>query len=79
MIQKGKGKKEAADKSAMEYEEFLRDLEEDPEMRSKINLLRKGPQDDIASETGTNAGDFEEDPTFPEVKLEELVAELSLN
>jgi len=76
---KGKGKKDQEDKHAKEYEIFLRDLEEDPEMRSKITMFRKGPQDEIASETGTNAGDAEEDPTFPEVKLEELVAELSLN
>jgi len=76
---KGRGKKEQEDKQAVEFEEFVRDLEEDPELRGKINLYPKTPQDEIASQVSTAVGTVEEDPTFPEVQLEELIADLSIS
>lgn len=75
---RGRGKKDKDDTKGAEYEEFIRDLEEDPEYRSKINLFPKVAGDDTMSET-SSAAIGEEDPTFPEVRLEELMGNLQIN
>lgn len=50
-------------------EEFMRDLEEDPEMRSQIELFRvpgvAAPEEEMV--------DVEGEEDFPEVQLSELV------
>jgi nonsense-mediated mRNA decay protein 3 len=79
----------AAAKEEEEYEEFMKTVEEDPEMRSKINLYRRydtaeeeakararlgmGMSDD-ATATGNDDGD--DDDGFPEVRMEELLDSL---
>ncbi|KAH7887146.1 NMD3 family-domain-containing protein [Phlebopus sp. FC_14] len=76
-----------------DYELFLRDLEEDPEMRGMVNLYkakdvkmhdvnawsgRKGPHGMDVDEVNTGPANIdgdedEEEPDFPEVKLDELL------
>ncbi|PPQ69215.1 hypothetical protein CVT24_000012 [Panaeolus cyanescens] len=76
-----------------DYEIFLRELEEDPELRAGINLyvapevnmdapeVKKGPRKknqyamdvDEAAPVATDSEDVEEEPDFPEVKLDELL------
>jgi nonsense-mediated mRNA decay protein 3 len=63
------------DKEGREYEKFLEELEEDPELRGQVNLYKAdghAPSDDHEM-----AESDEED--FPEVRLEELIDEMSLN
>jgi len=50
------------------YEEFLRDIEEDPEMRSQINLYKATEKDEMKTDV---TSDVEED--FPEVQMDELL------
>lgn len=69
------------DKQGQDFELFMRDLEEDPELRSQINLF-KVPE--AAKIFEVNKGDVEEDlvenqEEFPEVKLEELMEELTID
>lgn len=64
------------DKAAKEYERFLEEIEEDPEMRAKIALYRDAnyrPQSETASMID---GDGDEPPTVP---LEELLADLRID
>eukprot|EP00298_Acanthocystis_sp_HF-20_P002537 c12952_g1_i1.p1 GENE.c12952_g1_i1~~c12952_g1_i1.p1 ORF type:complete len:544 (-),score=218.73 c12952_g1_i1:31-1662(-) len=78
---KAKKNRDPAHIGEEEYEDFLRDLEEDPDMRSRINLYKKGAEDDTVSVTTTATTAMEtgeEDPTFPGVKLEELVENLRI-
>jgi nonsense-mediated mRNA decay protein 3 len=68
-----------------DYELFLRDLEEDEELRKEVNLYKvkgdvsmKGPGAGKAVERGMAVDDEEEDvdeADFPEVKLDELLDE----
>lgn len=55
----------------MDYEMFLRDIEEDKEMRSQINLYKKGKKESALPQ------DVEDDA--PIVPLEELLEELTIN
>ena len=64
-------KKGEATKSDMDYEMFLRDIEEDKEMRSQINLYKKGKKESALPQ------DVEDDA--PIVPLEEPVEELTIN
>ena len=60
-----------------EYEQFLQDLEEDPEMRGQINLFK---DTQVLAERGADdasASDCDDDD-FPDVGLEELLDELTL-
>ncbi|EFJ29659.1 hypothetical protein SELMODRAFT_91517 [Selaginella moellendorffii] len=65
------GKEES--KRAVEYERFMEELEEDPEMRSKIALF-KNP---VAVAASSIAGE-DEDGELPQVPLEELLGDLTL-
>lgn len=59
-------------KTENDYEEFMQDLEEDPELRSKINLYAresKQPQAVMDDEDS-------EDDQFPEIAMEELLTEM---
>ncbi|KAG9095672.1 hypothetical protein FRC06_009547 [Ceratobasidium sp. 370] len=76
-----------------DYEAFLQDLEEDPELRATINLYKAEPKGDVEmgdvkgkSKVAKKGGQYamegvetqdeeaeEDEPDFPEVKLEELV------
>ncbi|KAJ6835127.1 60S ribosomal export protein NMD3 [Iris pallida] len=62
------------EKKEDEYEQFLRDLEENPELRFNISLYRD--KDYHPSEMASTEGGDDGVPTVP---LEELLAELNLN
>jgi nonsense-mediated mRNA decay protein 3 len=68
-------RKNDVEKAQQQYEEFLRDIEEDPEMRSQILLFKKGNNiEDKDKDTDTSvATDDELEPDFPEIKTEELL------
>ncbi|ORX58312.1 NMD3-domain-containing protein [Hesseltinella vesiculosa] len=61
-----------------DMEMFMRDLEEDPEFRSTVNIFKQdGPapahDDDMMTD-----GEFEEED-FPEISLEEMLDEMAIN
>lgn len=69
-------------KAEADYERFLRDLEEDPEMRQTIQLFRDpnagegggaAKADDMADDTDV---DEDEEEDFPEIQVDELADEL---
>ncbi|OMO77440.1 Nonsense-mediated mRNA decay NMD3 family protein [Corchorus olitorius] len=68
---KGRGHEE---KMNLEYEEFLRDLEEDPELRFNLSLYRNK---DYQPSEMASLSDVDDD--VPSVPLEELLAELDLS
>lgn len=73
---KGKGG-EAGMRDRDDYERFLRELEEDKELRVNVNVFKK---DGMQSETETDTEmitDGEEDDA-PEIPLEELIDQLSI-
>ncbi|KAJ3376138.1 hypothetical protein GGF31_000205 [Allomyces arbusculus] len=81
-------KKGQQDKLDADYETFLRDLEEDPELRSAINLYKDPEWESKAALAAQEAAaqanmdsDMDMDPEedFPEVGLEELLDDMSLN
>jgi nonsense-mediated mRNA decay protein 3 len=63
----------------VDMERFMRDLEEDPELRSQINLYKDS---DAMSRMARGDADMndadEDDEEFPEVQLEELLDELTI-
>ncbi|CAO3671366.1 unnamed protein product [Umbelopsis ramanniana] len=62
-----------------DLELFMRDLEEDPEMRSTINIFKNQvvQENKDISMDGDDEEDFEEED-FPEVSLEEMLDEMNL-
>ncbi|OMJ15268.1 60S ribosomal export protein NMD3, partial [Smittium culicis] len=79
-------KKQAQKKIDDDYELFLRDLEEDPELRQNINLYKSDnphrQADSIETDGGYIVSDGEselDDEDLPEVPLEELLDGLNLN
>ncbi|OMJ09232.1 60S ribosomal export protein NMD3 [Smittium culicis] len=79
-------KKQAQKKIDDDYELFLRDLEEDPELRQNINLYKSDnphrQADSIEADGGYIVSDGEselDDEDLPEVPLEELLDGLNLN
>jgi nonsense-mediated mRNA decay protein 3 len=68
-------------KAEADYERFLRDLEEDPEMRQTIQLFRdpnapeKAARDEDEMADDTDA-EVDEDDEFPEIQVDELADEL---
>jgi len=87
-----RGRKLDTSQYEQEYEEFMQDLEEDPEMRAQINLYRDPEADRRAAAQAAQAaasgaasggdgdgdGEEAEDDDFPDVGLEELLDELTL-
>ncbi|CAG8701122.1 6106_t:CDS:2, partial [Racocetra fulgida] len=64
------------EKMDQDYEMFLRDLEEDSELRQNINLYKAS--DAMVIDTIVEENNDDEDD-LPEVKLEELLDDLTLN
>ncbi|RIB12914.1 NMD3 family-domain-containing protein [Gigaspora rosea] len=60
-----------------DYELFLRDLEEDSELRQNVNLYKANNNNAMDIDTTVEENNDEDD--FPEVKLEELLDELTLD
>ncbi|KAF9981109.1 hypothetical protein BGZ75_007628 [Mortierella antarctica] len=74
-------RKQDQERIEQDYEMFLRDLEEDPEFRSTVNLYKSDKvkkENDHAMVEETES-DFEEDEGFPEIKLDELLDNLKLD
>ena len=75
------------DQRNQDYEEFLRDLEEDKEMRSQVNMFRKemivsedskqdeGENDNgiVNDKDGNNDSDSDLDENFPDIAPDELL------
>ncbi|KAI9294535.1 NMD3-domain-containing protein [Neoconidiobolus thromboides FSU 785] len=82
-----------AEKAENDFEMFLRDIEEDPEMRSNINLYKdeqaqlntleaveeEEDMDDAYAEMEDSDADMGGEDGFPEIKLAELLEDLTLN
>ncbi|CAG8541670.1 2551_t:CDS:2 [Paraglomus brasilianum] len=65
------------DKDNVDYEMFLRDLEEDPELRQSVNLYKNKKLKTEMEIDGAEA-DEEEEADFPEVRLDELMEDLTI-
>lgn len=61
-------------KDDAEFDEFMNDLEEDPEMRQKMNLFRN---EAVQIEEKKEGEDEDED--YPEVQLHELIDQLNID
>jgi len=71
-----KGQRE---REIQEYEQFLRDVEEDTEMRSQINLFKEPLAKQILEHNRQEENDMINEEDFPEIGLEELLEDLSIN
>jgi len=67
-----KQRKGTDQRAQQNYEEFLRDLEEDTEMRSQVNLF-KAEVKNAQVDTKQVDSSEEEEPDFPQVKMDELL------
>eukprot|EP01091_Cochliopodium_minus_P006495 TRINITY_DN1641_c0_g1_i3.p2 TRINITY_DN1641_c0_g1~~TRINITY_DN1641_c0_g1_i3.p2 ORF type:complete len:195 (-),score=63.70 TRINITY_DN1641_c0_g1_i3:26-610(-) len=83
-------KKNDSKKREKDYEEFLDELDQEPELRSEINLYRVPNTERIYNERNIktdemqDSGEDEDDndvdeDDFPEVKLSELMNDMSIN
>ncbi|KAJ1919894.1 ribosome-binding protein [Mycoemilia scoparia] len=74
-------KKQEQEKLEADFEQFMRDLEEDPDYRQNINLYKTGAA--TAAQTGDSGAMDEEgdddDDEYPDIPLEELLEDLNLN
>lgn len=61
-----------------DMELFMRDIEEDPEFRSTINIFKNNAYDPQAK-SDNDMTDAEEEEDFPEISLEEMLDELHIN
>eukprot|EP00742_Colponemidia_sp_Colp-10_P002276 GILJ01002430.1.p1 GENE.GILJ01002430.1~~GILJ01002430.1.p1 ORF type:complete len:528 (+),score=93.79 GILJ01002430.1:79-1662(+) len=66
-------------KTEKEYEEFLQDLEEDPELRSNVNLFKEAAAPVRRDVEEMEDAEYEPEEDFPEVGVEELLDGLTLN
>ncbi|KAI8645469.1 NMD3 family-domain-containing protein [Parasitella parasitica] len=66
-----------------DMELFMRDIEEDPEFRSTINIFKNQNSNPIASDTQAGNNDMTDDDgsdeEFPEISLEEMMDEMAIN
>lgn len=60
--------------SFSDYNEFLDDLEEDPEMRQHINIFKDAKKQQIAVDVNDMI-----DPSAPQITLEEMLDDLVLD
>jgi len=71
-------KKVDSEKMEAERERFMEELEEDPEMRSKIQIYRDPRYVQPTNSSIVETDDDDEDDDVPEVPLEELLNALAL-
>lgn len=69
-------KKNEIEKRQDEYEQFLQEIEEDPELRTQINLYKKPNAEEIIKE---RANQMVDEDDLPEVGLEELLEDLAID
>jgi len=77
--EEGDGRKPES-KTEKEYEEFLRDLEEDPDLRAGVTLYKTNNEENNKTNSIENESmeDIEElDPNFPDVTIDELVDDVA--
>ncbi|KAJ2717255.1 ribosome-binding protein [Coemansia spiralis] len=75
-------RKQEQEKKAADFEAFLRDLEEDPELRQGVNLYRDADAVRAAgasADAAMNDSDEEEGDDAPEIPLEELLNSLAID
>ncbi|GAA5825705.1 hypothetical protein JCM11251_000343 [Rhodosporidiobolus azoricus] len=70
---RGAGAYEQA-KTEADYERFLQDLEEDPEMRENVNLFKKDTAE--VQNTMDEDTDVEEEEDFPEINVDDLLEDV---
>ncbi|ANB11879.1 ribosome-binding protein NMD3 [Sugiyamaella lignohabitans] len=70
---------DAFERAQRDYEEFLRELEEDPELRTEVNLYKNVPEVDAQEENGEEGEDDDESEELPGVNLDELKLEDDLS
>jgi len=64
------------EKEARDMEDLMRDLEEDPELRSQVNLYKEKHAEKIVAHYTNDM--LEEEQDFPDIGLEELIEDLTL-
>jgi len=64
------------EQTRVQYEEFLRDLEEDPDMRREIQLYKKYNDNDYVDQDGDAMMDSDDD-NFPDVQVQELLEKVN--
>lgn len=71
-------KKAEIEKQEQEYERFMQEIEEDPELRAKINLYRRyeTAEEQEKAMARFRRGEEEEEEELPEIKIDELLDEL---
>ncbi|KAI8378023.1 NMD3 family-domain-containing protein [Radiomyces spectabilis] len=62
-----------------DMEMFMRDIEEDPEFRSTINIFKSQNPTAATEHSMATDTDVEEEEDFPEISLEEMLDEMQLN
>ncbi|KAJ1888943.1 ribosome-binding protein [Kickxella alabastrina] len=73
-------KKQDQDKLEADFETFLRDLEEDPELRQNINLYKDPNTITARPQNAMEESDMEDDgEELPEVPLDELLEDLKIS
>jgi len=63
------------ERTRQQYEEFLRDLEEDPEMRRDIQLFKRN-NENVVDDEGDAMMESGDDDNFPDVQVEELLEKI---
>ncbi|KAJ2604426.1 ribosome-binding protein [Coemansia sp. RSA 1722] len=71
-------KKQDQEKLEADFETFLRDLEEDPELRQNINLYKDANADGGVESNDMDDMEDDDDDELPEVPLEELLDDLKI-
>ncbi|KAJ1872990.1 ribosome-binding protein, partial [Coemansia sp. RSA 486] len=66
------------EKLEADFETFLRDLEEDPELRQNINLYKDANADGGVESNDMDDMEDDDDDELPEVPLEELLDDLKI-
>ena len=76
----GKQSKKAvafAETAEMQFEEFVHDVEEDPDLRAGVNVYRRNDMPDLPTDQG-DGDDDEDQGEIPEVPLEEMLEDLDI-
>ncbi|KAK3712766.1 ribosome-binding protein [Vermiconidia calcicola] len=70
-----KPRKQDADRDEVDYEQFLRDLEADPELRNGLKMYKQEKQRNVAMDTEMETDGEEEDEGL-EIPMEQLIDEM---
>lgn len=69
----------AQEKEAVDYERFLQELEENPELRSQVNIYASFAEKPTPEDDGDDANMHTDNDDAPRVSLEELLQDMSIN